>query len=563
MVSGNASESASEEDAGSIDEPGFRVDQQRTPLRPAPTCRQTDRFDTARPREIISILFPDQGAPSVEALTPASPVLADLNLDQVIASATTRLGTYDLGPLYRSPLGDLSSVQYRQQVFVDLENGPVSELLSSFAVLRIVEQFIYRVRDLADDDGGYNHYHRERHFLNAAIQYCDAVKNLTAGLCTDRIKSSALSRLRDYLVKYVNSKAFEQLDTEAQIVHRALGQVRYCVLIKGDRVTVGPYTGEDDYGEQVRATFARFQQGAAKECLPGFEDQDTFAGAGIVDLVAQLFPETFGLLDDFCARHRDYLDDTVNTLDRELQFYLSYLRYIKPLRAAGLSFCLPALSSSSKVEQVFDTFDIALAAQLCAQGEAVVCNNVTLSGVERILVVSGPNNGGKTTFARAFGQLHYLARLGCPVPGREGHLFLCDHIFTHFETEENAASAAGKLQDELNRMKEDFDRATSSSLFIMNEVFNSTSADDALFLSREILRRVCALDALGVCVTFLDELAHLNEKVVSMVSTVAPEDPAIRTHQVVRRPADGHAYAQAIADKYGLTYDHLVAEIRR
>jgi hypothetical protein len=231
MVFGNAGESASEEDAGSIDGPGFRVGQQRSPLRPAPICGQTDGFDTARPREIISILFPDQGAPSVEALTPASPVLADLNLDQVIASATTRLGTYDLGPLYRSPLGDLNSIQYRQQVFVDLEDGSVFELLSSFAVLRIVEQFTYRVRDLTDDDGGYNHYHRERHFLNAAIQYCDAVKNLTAGLCTDRIKSSALLRLRDYLVQYVDSNAFDQFGAEAQIVHQALDQVRYCVLI--------------------------------------------------------------------------------------------------------------------------------------------------------------------------------------------------------------------------------------------------------------------------------------------------------------------------------------------
>jgi len=178
-------------------------------------------------------------------------------------------------------------------------------------------------------------------------------------------------------------------------------------------------------------------------------------------------------------------------------------------------------------------------------------------------VLTGPNNGGKTTLARAFGQLHYLARLGCPVPGHDVELLLCDQVFTHFQREERIATLAGRLRNELDRLHADFRRATPASVFILNEVFNSTSAEDALFLSREVFERIGALNAVAVCATFLDELSRFNATTVSMVSTVSPDDPATRTHKFIRARADSRAYARALADKYGLSAPRLVEEIMR
>ncbi|MGC4191586.1 MAG: hypothetical protein QM589_10540 [Thermomicrobiales bacterium] len=184
-------------------------------------------------------------------------------------------------------------------------------------------------------------------------------------------------------------------------------------------------------------------------------------------------------------------------------------------------------------------------------------NDLHLTSHERIVVVTGPNQGGKTTFSRMFGQLHYLAELGLSIPAQHVRIFLPDRIFCHYEQEEHVSSLRSKLEDEVIRVHAMLESATEDSLIVLNETFSSTTLSDATFLGKSVLHRMLDRGLLCLYVTFIDELASLSDATVSMVALVDPDDPARRTFSIVRRPADGLAYAAAISRKYGISYEQL------
>ncbi len=488
-------------------------------------------------------------------------MLEDLRLDQVLASLSDSGKDELMVELFTHPPEDPDTVEYRQEVATDLRDPAVRSAVAKFR--RGMGRIDERVRATTRATAAEFHWQQRRRLAEAMADYTDLVRDLRSGLDASVLNSRGMSRIRADLRKYVESRTFQDLTQATAAVIETLDRVQFHILLTTGQILVTPAELGGKYTEHMATLFDRFQDDQ-EESETGKRVSDpgiSHVTAQIVGQAARMQPEPFQALEEHCRRYVDFRDATLTAFALESGFYLSYLDHIAPFEDTGLVFCRPRIIPNGKSLRASDSFDLALAKHMVEQREHVVTNDARLDGPERVLVVTGPNQGGKTTYARMIGQLHHLASIGLPVPGHDVELPLVDRVFTHFEREEDRGDPTGKLEEELLRLREILERATSRSLLVLNEAFTSTSLQDARELGKRVLEKIIARDMLAVYVTFVDELSRLGPATVSLVGQTAPEAPDRRTFKVSRQLADGDARALAIAARNGLTHAQLLERI--
>ena len=525
-----------------------------------------------------SVLFPTEESAARPRRKTAPASFADLQLDLIMKRG---LGDYQdsgLEDIYYTPATDAEVIRYRQEVLQELEDPTVREAVNTiverFRSLReymdgLREKPLSNVKDpmlrsapKAKNDISVFLKKKTPDWLNMGRvleklgQFTDTLAAFTERVAQMHFRSAGLRGFADYVTAYCSSERFREMDEEAGRLRAAFSEIRYCLWFKtgSNTVKVLPYEEQEDYVSRIEALFSRFRQGDVQDFRKHLEDTPVSEKMEneILQLLSRRYPREFKELQGFCEKYLRFENDAVIRFTRELQFYFGWLEMTENLKKEGLSFCYPTVEDGAKDSYVQDGFDLALALR---KREGVITNSFSLTSPEQILVVTGPNQGGKSTFARAFGQAHYLASLGLTVPGKTARLPLCDGVMTHFEREENIKDLNGKLRDDLKRLKELLDAATPRSVFVINEIFASTTAWDAQVLSGHMLEAIIQKGCSAVVVTFLEEMADFGPQTVSMAAEV-PENGRV-SYRILRKKPGGLSYAMRLAERHALGYEDV------
>ena len=206
------------------------------------------------------------------------------------------------------------------------------------------------------------------------------------------------------------------------------------------------------------------------------------------------------------AQSVDHILSFFRMLRCELAFYVGCINMYQRLAGKGEPTCFPVPLAGGQPGLVArGLYDPCLSLQLA---DRVVGNDVSADGT-RLIMVTGANQGGKSTFLRSVGVAQLMMQCGMFTPAEELSAAPCQGVFTHFKREEDATMESGKLDEELRRMSAIVDRITSGSLLLCNESFASTNEREGSEIARQI---VCALLDRGIWVIVVTHLFDLAQR---------------------------------------------------
>lgn len=232
-------------------------------------------------------------------------------------------------------------------------------------------------------------------------------------------------------------------------------------------------------------------------------DRDEAGARALSELASRAVNDTANSL----AQSADHMKGFFQLLRAELAFYLGCLNLRERLLAKGQPVCypVPAAVRSDRLA-ARGLYDASLALTLDGP---VTGNDVAADG-RALIMITGANSGGKSTFLRSVGQAQLMLQAGMFAPAQELSGSVTSGIFTHFKREEDATMERGKLDEELDRMSAITDWIAPGGMLLCNESFASTNEREGSQLAREIIR---ALTEAGIRIVFVTHMYDLAESV--------------------------------------------------
>lgn len=221
--------------------------------------------------------------------------------------------------------------------------------------------------------------------------------------------------------------------------------------------------------------------------------------------LSQLRDRGINLVANALAQSADHIDSFFEMLKIELSFYIGCLNLYGQLvpMEAPVSFPVP-VTAGGRRHSFHGLYDICLA---LVMKKKVTGNDVNADG-KSLVLITGANQGGKSTFLRSIGLAQLMMQSGMFVPAESFSANICENLFTHYKREEDAAMESGKLDEELKRMSDIADNITFNSMVLFNESFAATNEREGSEIAGQIINSLLYKHIKVFFVTHLYEFAH-------------------------------------------------------
>lgn len=304
----------------------------------------------------------------------------------------------------------------------------------------------------------------------------------------------------------------------------------------------------------------------ARKCKDGTVDEVNKKLFSELDKLGGNYIKRFNTAINLCYEESA---DFLVKLAPQIDFYVGIKKLCDRISQLGLLYCRPEILPKNERKFICKNMhDPVLSNKLVTSlvrdyvRVPVHTNDCVMDDSGRIFIITGTNNGGKTTYIRAAAVNQILAQAGLYVFGSEAQISPCDKIFIHYPKEEKVGIDTSRFAEECKALKVTVSNATQHSLILMNETLSSTNPYDSLIIGEELMKIFSDIGCRAMFTTHVLEMTRLPEKlnddkIKSRLAslTAGCDETGKPNYKITRGIPDFSRNAQYIFEKYGISFE--------
>ena len=411
-----------------------------------------------------------------------------------------------------------------------------------------------------------------RESIEKFCAYCDTDEGSSAS-------SAAVKNLIGYFKAIHSSKSFADMCSDLEELEEAFSKRIRCITVAINfneemrPVSAGIVGWSNTAATEKPSVFDRILYRNAKFADVNVKNLHDRYNAESSEIEHAIFTELEKITSEYIFRLNRAMKDYacidlrgLNGLSEQIGFFENSAKLVDLVCSKGLEMCRPVfLPPEERRFEAHGIFDIMYFRKAASAGKEVITNDISMDDRVRFWLLSGANNGGKTTFVRAVGICQLFAQTGLYVPAAECSLSPADFIFTHFPKEEAVGIDSSRFTSEIKSLKTITDHASSQSMLLMNESLQSTTPTECVEIAGEMLRIFTMIGTRGIFATHLTELASSAAEISSDPDcrssigslTAGTDDSGERTYRITEGMPQKRSHADTIFRKFGISSDEI------